>query len=329
MPQLKDGAPQDQELIARLYYKMYLIREVEEYIRKVYATDVIKSPVHLSIGEEAVSVGICDALAKDDLISNTYRNHASFIAKGGDLPGFMAELYGKKGGVAAGKAGSMHMVDMKNSIMGSSAVVGTTVPVAAGFALAMKRDAQKTGRQRVVAAMFGDGSTEEGCFSETVNFAALFKLPLLLVCENNRLAIHSKLEQRWPTEDICGRVATYGVKTYHIPNGDVFAIRETVSEALDYIRAGNGPVFIECMIYRWLEHVGVLDDHDAPYRRVDELRKWQAIDQIARLEKLLPAIKATEIKAQAMREIEAAVKFAEESPFPTTQEDLMRGVYAA
>src|SRR5580698_7937139 len=146
-------------VIARLYKKMSLIRKIELRIAEIYHTDAIKSPVHLSLGQEAVAAAICDPLEKDDVVSNTYRCHATYIAKGGDLNAMMAELYGKQTGCAGGKAGSMHLVNIPCGIMGSSAVVGTTVPVAAGYALAFQNDAKKTGRQRAVVAFFGDGCT--------------------------------------------------------------------------------------------------------------------------------------------------------------------------
>src|SRR3989338_10964762 len=212
--------------VSRLYKTMLLIRRFEEKIAEIYSSDVIKSPVHLSIGQEAVAVGVCDVLDKDDMVSNTYRCHATHIAKGGDLNKMMAELYGKKDGCAGGKAGSMHLIELEKGIMGASAVVGTTVPVAVGYAMALKFAAQKTGKQRVVVAFFGDGATEEGSFSESINFAALHKLPIIFLCENNKLAIHSPIERRWPTDKICERIATYGIKTHRVTNGDVFKIRE-------------------------------------------------------------------------------------------------------
>ena len=251
---------QDIKIIRRLYHSMLLIRRVEEYVAEVYPTDAIKSPVHLSIGQESIAVGVCDPLAADDLISNTYRGHATYIAKGGDVNQMMAELYGKAGGCAAGKAGSMHLVDMPNGVMGASAVVGTTIPIAAGYALALKREAKKTGKQRAIVSMFGDGATEEGCFAETLNFAALHALPVLFVCENNGLAIHTGTHKRWATERLRERVETYGIPTDYIEDGDVFAIRDSVTRALTNIRAGKGPQFLECKTYRWLEHVGPTDD---------------------------------------------------------------------
>src|SRR5436309_1083397 len=192
---------------ASLYYKLRLIRRVEEEVARLYPSDKIKSPVHLSIGQEAVAVGICDPLRRDDVVSGTYRSHASYMAKGGDLPALFAELYGKTTGCARGKGGSMHLVDMNQYILGTSAVVGTTVPIAVGYSLALKLE----GKGRVVAAFFGDGATEEGVLYESLNFAALHRLPVLFVCENNFFAIHTPLEKRWATRQLCERVRTYGI----------------------------------------------------------------------------------------------------------------------
>ncbi len=270
---------------ARLYHCMLLIRRVEEHIAQVYPTDAVKSPVHLSIGQESVAAGVCDALRADDMVSNTYRCHATYIAKGGDLNAMMAELYGKAAGCAGGKAGSMHLVDMQHGVMGASAVVGTTIPIAAGYALALKKDKST----RAVAAFFGDGATEEGCFPETLNFAALHKLPILFVCENNRLAIHTPIEKRQAVQNIRGKVEAYGIPTLHIGDGDVFKIRDMTAQCLERIRAGAGPMFIECDTYRWLEHVGPTDDHGSGYRDLGEFNQWKENDQIARLEKMLGA----------------------------------------
>lgn len=317
------------KVFVRLYKQMLLIREVEEHIVKVYFTDVIKSPVHLSIGQESIAVGVCDALSADDLVSSTYRCHANYIAKGGDLKAMMAELYGKRDGCARGKAGSMHLVDMKHGLLLASAVVGTTIPVAAGYAFAMKQETKKTGRLRVVANFFGDGATEEGCFSETLNFSALHKLPVLFICENNRMAIHTPLERRWAQDKLCERVETYGIRTHKIAGADVFKIREVVSAELEKIRAGEGPAFLECETYRWKEHVGPADDFDAGYRSIEDLRKWQAIDQITALEAMLDAQQVQTIKQEVASEIAEAVNFAENSTFPNTEEELYEHVWAS
>lgn len=317
-----------QELVARLYKRMSLIRRFELRLAEIYHTDAIKSPVHLSVGQESIAVGLCDPLNQDDVVSNTYRCHATYIAKGGDLNEMMAELYGKATGCAGGKAGSMHLVDFKRGIMGASAVVGTTIPVAAGYALAMQREAKITGKQRVVAAVFGDGSTEEGCFYETINFAALHKLPILFLCENNRLAIHTPLERRWATEKLCERVGTYGIETHKIADADVFTVRETVSKALKRIREGQGPIFIECATYRWLEHVGPRDDHEDNYRDLDEYRRWKENDQIARLGAMLDDATRQRLDDEITAEIKASEEFAENSPYPAAEE-LYKHVYAS
>jgi len=320
----------DKKLVARLYRSMLLIRRVEEHICEVYPTDAVKSPVHLSIGQESVAVGVCDPLEADDVVSNTYRCHATYIAKGGDLRQMMAELYGKAGGCAGGKAGSMHLIDMPHGIMGASAVVGTTIPVAAGYALAMQREARKTGKQRVVISVFGDGATEEGVFGETLQFATLKHLPMIFVCENNRLAIHSKLAGRWPNETIAReRAKAYGIPVHFIPDGDVFAIRNTVADAAKHVRERDkGPVFIECMTYRWMEHVGPTDDHNAGYRDLKEYESWKANDQIARLEKALDGKEVARLKADIEAEVKDAIAFAESSPYPGPDQ-LLQNVYAA
>jgi TPP-dependent pyruvate/acetoin dehydrogenase alpha subunit len=282
----------------------------------------------LSVGQESVAVGVCDVLEREDFISNTYRCHATYIAKGGDLNEMMAELYGKRTGCAGGKAGSMHLVDIKRGIMGASAVVGTTVPVATGYALAMKKDAQKTGQQRVIVAMFGDGCTEEGCFYESLNFASLHKLPIIYICENNGLAIHTPIERRWATEKLCERVATYNIPTYQIKNADVFEIRDIVGKAVADIRQGNqGPVFIEVETYRWLEHVGPRDDHEDEYRDGEVYKKWLDNDQIMRLEAMLDANTVTRIQNEIKNEIQQSEEFAEKSPYPAPEE-LYTHVYA-
>ncbi len=319
---------QDQALIARLYQSMLLIRELEQHIVDVYHTDAVKSPVHLSIGQESVAVGVCDPLNSDDIVSNTYRCHATYLAKGGDINGMMAELYGKKHGCAGGKAGSMHLVDIKHGILGASAVVGTTIPIAAGYAFALQQEAKKTGKQRIVASLFGDGATEEGVFTETINFAMLKKLPIIFICENNQLAIHSPLRSRWASEHICERVASFGIRTHQVKNADIFELHQLISKEAENIRNGiSGPVFIECETYRWLEHVGPGDDHHEEYRDPNELALWKNKDQIARLANMLAPHEKEKINQKVAALIKNAVAFAEQSPYPD-EEELFTHVYA-
>jgi pyruvate dehydrogenase E1 component alpha subunit len=222
----------------------------------------------------------------------------------------------------------MHLIDMKHGILGASAVVGTTIPVAAGYALAMKMEAVRTGRQRITVSVFGDGATEEGCFYESLNFAALHQLPILFICENNRLAIHTPIEKRWATEKLCERVATYGIETHKLNDDDVFALRDMVAKAAYKIRhQQSGPIFIECSTYRWLEHVGPIDDHKDNYRDLEEYRRWQDNDQIIRLANMLDKETLVRIENEITAEIHAAHDFAEKSPYPAVEE-LYNHVYA-
>jgi pyruvate dehydrogenase E1 component alpha subunit len=319
---MSENAP-DPETLARVYHSLALIRRTEEEIARLYPSDKIKSPVHLSIGQESVSVGVCDALDSGDMMSATYRGHAAYLAKGGDLNRMMAELYGKGTGGAGGKAGSMHLVDMEAGVMGMSAVVGTTIPIAAGYAFAMKHE----GRGRLTACFFGDGATEEGVFSETLNFAALHKLPILFVCENNGFAIHSPLSNRWATENLRERVATYGIPTAHIADADVFAIRRAADTAMQAIRAGGGPQFLECKTYRWREHVGPGEDYDDEYRSRGELTPWQDSDPVTVTGNMLDDDARAAIDDDIEQQIAKAVEFAEQSPWPEPEE-LFSNVYA-
>ena len=317
------GNTPDQKTLARVYRSLRLIRRTEEEIARIYPSDKIKSPVHLSIGQESVSVGVCDVLNGDDMMSATYRGHAAYLAKGGDLNQMMAELYGKGTGGAGGKAGSMHLVDMKAGVLGMSAVVGTTIPIAAGYAFAMKRE----GKGRVTASFFGDGATEEGVFSETLNFTALHKLPVLFVCENNGFAIHSPLSNRWATEALCERVRTYGIPTHEVGDADVFTIRQTADGALQAIRNGEGPQFMECKTYRWREHVGPGEDYEDDYRTRDELNPWQDSDAVAATGAMLDEPERETIDSEVEQQIADAVEFAEQSPWPEPEE-LFSHVYA-
>ncbi|OYQ37167.1 acetoin dehydrogenase [Niveispirillum lacus] len=304
------------ETIARLYRSLYRVRRIEERVAAIYPTDRIKSPVHLSIGQEAVAVGICDLLRADDIVSGTYRGHATYLAKGGDPKAMLAEMFGKVGGCARGKGGSMHLVGLDQGILGCSAVVGTNVPVAAGYALALKRRR----RGQVVAVFYGDGASEEGCVYETLNFAALHKLPILFVCENNFFAIHEPLHRRWAADQLTERVATFGMPAKRITSGDIFEIRDAASGLIAAMREGGGPAFLECHTYRWREHVGPAEDYAAGYRSRADMEDWERRDQVARLAALLPDAERQQIDAEIEAEIEAAVAYAEASPFPAAEE---------
>lgn len=313
----------DSTVLPRIYRSLRLIRRVEEEIARIYPSDKIKSPVHLSIGQEAASVGVCDVLRLDDAVAPTYRGHAAYLAKGGSVKGLMAELYGRSTGVTGGKGGSMHIIDMSHNILGTSAVVGTTIPIALGYALAYKR----SGADRIVAAFFGDGATEEGVFTESLNFAALHKLPVLFVCENNFYAIHTPITKRWATQLLCERVATYGIPAHKIEDGDVLKLRDLTEKLVGVMRQGNGPAFIECQTYRWREHVGPNEDFDAGYRKRNDLTRWVEEDQVEKIGRLIAVPQRTAIESEIEKEILTAVTFAEDSPFPELGA-LLTNVYA-
>jgi TPP-dependent pyruvate/acetoin dehydrogenase alpha subunit len=307
-----------------IYRMLKRIRRVEEEIARIYPSDKIKSPVHLSIGQESVSVGVCSALRDDDAVSATYRGHAAYLAKGGNLSLMLAELYGKATGCAKGKGGSMHLVGMDKFILGSSAVVGTTIPLSVGFALALKRQ----GLGRVVVSFFGDGATEEGVFYESLNFAALHRLPVLFVCENNSYAIHSPLTKRWATTQLCERVRTYGIPAISIPDSDVLEVRHHAVEAVDALRKNeSGPAFLECHTYRWREHVGPNEDFGTGYRPIEELHKWKDKDQVEAIGVRLDAAERLKIDVEIEAEMQGAFEFAENSPFPNPEE-VLTNVYA-
>lgn len=304
-------------MYSKFYSSLYRIRRVEEEIARIYPTDKIKSPVHLSIGQEAVSVGVCAALRHNDVVFGTYRSHALYLAKGGDLKKMIAELYGKATGCTRGKGGSMHLIDIDAGVMGTSAVVGTTIPQAVGYAYALKFQ----GKDSIVVSFFGDGAVDEGVFHESMNFAALKKVPIIFICENNFYAIHSHQLDRQPMSNICGRARVYGIPAERINDNDLLNIYELVKKAVGEIRNGSSmPRFFECMTYRWKEHVGPNEDFDAGYRSRSEAEPWFEKDQVKRLAELLdPGIRQN-IEADVETEIREAFEFAEQCPLPDDEE---------
>ena len=299
-----------------LYRSLYRIRRVEEEIARVYPSDRIKSPVHLSLGQEAVSVGVCEALAARDVVLGTYRGHALYLAKGGDMRRLLAELFGKVTGCARGKGGSMHLIDTAAGVMGTSAVVGTTIANAVGYAYAF----QYRRRDALVASFFGDGATEEGVFAESLNFAVLKRLPILFVCENNQYAIHTHQSRRQGRMAICERARAHGMPAERIEGNDVLHLFERSQELVGRVRSGQGPAFFEVMTYRWREHVGPNDDFQLGYRTEEEARPWKDDDQVARIAGLVDPRERKRIEARAEAEIAAAFAFAENSNYPEPAE---------
>lgn len=302
------------------FRSLYRIRRVEEEIAKIYPTDKIKSPIHLSIGQEAVAVGVCAALKFDDVVFGTYRGHALYLAKGGDLRAMIAELFGKVTGCARGKGGSMHLVDIKKGIMGTSAVVATTIPEAVGYAYALKIKKSPS----IVVSFFGDGAVEEGAFYESLNFASLKKLPIIFVCENNGYAIHTHQNQRQHKANICELASPHGIPAEKIGGNNSLKIFERVSSISAEMRQGNsGPWLLECMTYRWREHVGPNEDFDLGYRSSQEAKSWIDRDEIKRIGDMLDSSDRDRIEVEVEDELKEAFEYAEKSPFPEESELLM------
>ena len=295
---------------------MYLIRRVEEEIIRLYPTDKIKSPVHLSIGQEAVSAAVCDQLDKRDYVFGTYRGHALCLAKGGDVPRMMAELYGKVDGCARGKAGSMHLVDPEVGMMGTSAVVATGVSNAVGAALALRMQRSPA----IVTCFFGEGAVDEGAFHESINFASLKKLPILFVCENNFYAIYSHVKDRLAGPGLCARARAYGVEAELIEDHEPMKLHERVGAAIAAVRGGGGPRFLECMTYRWRDHVGPGEDRIHQYRPDEELNAKIEGDNLKIVGDMLPAALRKSIEAGEEKRIADAIAFAEASQFPADRE---------
>jgi TPP-dependent pyruvate/acetoin dehydrogenase alpha subunit len=300
-----------QSVEEELFFNSLRIRLVEERIAEIYPSDKIQSPVHLSIGQEAVATGSCHSLRDSDLLFANYRSHAFYLAKGGDLNKMMAELYGKVTGTGRGKAGSMHLFDASRGMMVSSAVVASTIPHAVGAALAAKN--RQT--NQIVLSVFGDGATEEGVFHESLNFAALRQLPVIFLCENNGLAIHSKTEARQAYQ-ITDLAKAYGITTYLCEEGfDYMRVHEIFRKCSVKVRESQAPCFIEVRTFRYREHVGPGEDFKAGYRDSADWTEWKKRDPLflkkAWIKKYTP---------QILKEIDEAVEFAESSEWPAKEE---------
>ena len=323
------GSPSNQIMlsapgVARCYAQLLRIRRVEEEIIRLYPTDKIKSPVHLSIGQEAVSVAVCDQLDREDVLFATYRGHAAYLAKGGDMKAMWAELYGKAAGCARGKAGSMHLVDMSVNMMGTSAIVASSIPDAVGYALAVKM----RGENRIVVCFFGEGAADEGVTQESLNFAALRRLPILFVCENNEYANYSHVSARLAGYGLCERYRALGVPCEKEESGDFLAMHEAAGRGIADVRRGLGPRFIELKTARWLDQVGPDEDRHHGHRSDVRLNAAIAGDQLARIGRLLPDGTRRDIADAVEREIAEAIAFAEASPFPE-DEEIFDHVFAA
>ncbi|MDE2490870.1 MAG: thiamine pyrophosphate-dependent dehydrogenase E1 component subunit alpha [Elusimicrobia bacterium] len=310
-----------------LYRLMLRIRRAEERIVALYPSDKIQSPVHLSVGQEAVAAGVSLALADGDRVHGTYRGHGVYIAKGGDLGRLFAELYGKDTGCARGRGGSMHLTAPEVGLVGCSAIVASLIPVATGDALAEKM----RGGGRVVCSLFGDGAIDEGVFYESVNFAVLKSLPIVYVLENNGYAIHSRVPDRHKQTELFRLTEGLGLRGRRYDGNDARVVYKTMSAAVAAARRGKGPVLLEYMTNRWHEHVGPGTDFQEAYRYPKDRERALRSDPL----KILAAALARRgesrarldaVAAEIAGEVDAAVAFAESSPFPRA-ESLREGLY--
>ena len=304
----------DQKLVDSLYTSMLRTRLIEEAIAEIYPMREMRTPTHLYIGQEAIASGTCEALRKDDFVYGYYRSHGWYLAKGGNLDRMMAELFGKATGCSKGYGGSMHLIDLEAGFTGTTAIVAGAVPHAVGAAFTFK--SRKTGQVAVTA--FGDGATEEGVLTESLMFAALRKLPVIFICENNGLATNTLLKDRQPATPIYQRAGACGLPALLIDGNNALEVFETVQKAVARARAGEGPTFIECTTYRYFEHCGPNYDVSLGHRTMEEVEEWRKKDPVAFLEKKIdPTLKAR-IRQSVQKEFEASVEAARKAPFPTS-----------
>lgn len=307
------------QALISMYRSMVRIRRCEERLADMVEAKEIGTPCHLYIGQEAIAAGVCAALQVKDYVWGGHRSHGHYLAKGGELRSMIAEIFGKETGCSKGRGGSMHLIAKEVGILGTVPLVAATIPLAVGTALASKL--QKDGL--VSVAFFGDGATEEGHFHESVNLAAVHKLPVIFVCENNFYASHMALLERRAADNIALSAQAHGVAGVAVDGNDIEAVFRAALEAAERARSGAGPTILECRTYRWRGHVGADWNYDVGVRRKDELKEWLPRDPVARARKRLiengvAEAQLLELEAAVELELNAAISFAREAPFPST-----------
>ncbi len=307
--------------LIEIYRKMLEIRNFEEKVFELFGQNLIPGTIHLYTGEEAVAVGVCTNLRKDDYITSTHRGHGHCIAKGARLDRIMAEIFGKKTGYCKGKGGSMHIADFSIGMLGATGVVGAGIPIATGAGLSIKL----RGTDQVVACFFGEGASNQGTFHEGINLAAVWKLPVIFVCENNLYAMGTKKSMVMRIENVADRANAYGIPGVSVDGNQVLTVYKAAHEAIERARCGEGPTLLECKTYR---HKGHSRFDPAIYRPKREVEEWLNRDPILKFKemllnmKVLTAQKASHIDQEVLATIEVAVKFAMESPYPRPEEAL-------
>ncbi len=311
----------DNSMLLEMYRQMLTIRFFEEKVFELYGQNLVPGTIHLYAGEEAVAVGVCANLRKDDYITSTHRGHGHCIAKGARLDKTMAEILGRKTGYCKGKGGSMHIADFSVGMLGATAVVGAGIPIATGAGLSIKL----RGTDQVAVCFFGDGASNQGTFHEGINMAAVWHLPVVFVCENNLYAMGTRQTRVMLVDNIADRAAGYGIPGVVVDGNDVLAVFEAARVAVERARRGEGPTLLECKTYRLKGHSRF---DPAAYRPKDEVNEWLKKDAIGRFQaKLLEMGIITESEIQrtverARKDVEEATKFALESPLPEPDEAL-------
>lgn len=313
--------PQESTLLAVLR-SMLLIRRFEEKLDDLFSSGVIKGTSHLYAGQEAVATGVCAVLRPDDMMTSTHRGHGHFLAKGGSANALMAELWGKEDGPSKGRGGSQHVADYSIGFLGSNGITSGGLPIATGAALSAKM--KKTGQ--VVVAFFGEGGANQGTFHEAINMAAVWKLPVLFICENNHYAMSTRYDEIFATPTIAARASGYGIPGEVVDGTDFFAVQEAVTRAAEHARAGNGPSLLEMRVYRYYGHS---KSDKCEYRTREEEAEWRAKDCIGKLQTHigLSNDEYRTILEEVDAEVEEAVEFARQSPEPHI-EDLESAIYA-
>ena len=311
------------EILKQLYYEMLRIRMVEEKIVELYPEQEMRCPIHLCIGQEAIAVGVCANLSKDDFVLSGHRCHGHYLAKGGDLKAMIAELYGKVTGCSKGKGGSMHLIDLSAGFLGATPIVGSTIPIAVGVAFG----SVLRGKQNVTVVFFGDAATEEGVFHESINFAVLKRLPIVFVCENNLYSVYSSLSVRQPQgREIFCLAKGHGIDSYQGDGNDVIKAYALSQQAICKAKKGDGPTFLEFKTYRWREHCGPNYDNQLGYRTESEFQYWKQRCPIEMIkerlikEGIISNQDIIDIVKKLEHEIEEAVLLAKKSPFPVHEE---------
>jgi len=305
-----------------LYVNMLTIRLSEQKIADLALANEIKCPIHLYVGQEAIAAGVCRNLRNDDYVFSTHRGHGHYIAKGGDLNSLFAEILGKSTGCSKGKGGSMHLIAYDQGFLGSTPTVGSSISNAVGSALACKL----ANKKQVAVAFLGDGAVEEGVFYESINFASLYFLPVIFVCENNLFATHMPLSLRQKNQNIFEKVSAHKVKSLRIFGNDAIQVWRESKKLIEYSRKGNGPCFIEAMTYRWLAHVGPWEDLDIGFRTKQEVFKWRNRCPINSIKSVLinkyffSQTQFDIIENEVRDKIQEAYEFAKGSPYPLASE---------